>query len=126
MLRQLPEITASSDFHQRLQHRIYHLQDENALAPERALRSWLAVAAGVALLAGSMVVLQAVDQEAGGRPVAAGGGEQHDVALASSWTPPPVPASVPGVSFPAFTDYTPVVVRRPLYQPVSYELLSGE
>lgn len=125
VLSDLPEVFPSSDFHQRLQHRLYHVQDQAALAPERALRSWLAAAAGVALIAGGTIVLQASDVGPG-RSAGAEGEEQHDVALVESWTTPPVPVTAATPAFPAFTGYTPVVVRRPLYQPVSYELLNGE
>jgi anti-sigma factor RsiW len=125
ILGDLPEVYPSLDFNQRLQHRLYHVRDEALLAPERALRSWLAAAAGVALIAGGTIVLQATDLGPG-RTAEAERDQQQDVALVESWTTPPVPVTTPSPAFPLFTGYTPVVVRRPLYQPVSYELLNGE
>jgi anti-sigma factor RsiW len=125
VLRELPEISPSTDFHERLQHRLYHVRDEAALAPLRTRRaSWLAAAAGFALIAGGTVVVEL--REAAKPSQAGAASEYHIFQLADSWTTPAVPATAPAAPIPAFTGYTPVVVRRPLYQPVTYELLAGE
>ncbi|NJD10802.1 MAG: hypothetical protein FIB01_10360 [Gemmatimonadetes bacterium] len=129
MLRELPPLLPSSDFHQRLQHRIFHVQDAGALAAERTLRvSWLATAAGVVLIAGCGLLLQL--RADGNGPAPADSARQEypaDAApLAGSWTTPAVPLAPPAAPVPAFAGYSPVVVRPPLYQPVSYELLMGE
>lgn len=129
MLRDLPEIEPSSDFQQRLQHRIYHVQDEVVLAAERTRRmSWLAAAAGVALVAGGGLLVQFLGDRppADTRTAAASAGLPANQ-LADSWTTPPVPLAMPSMPAPpVFAGYSPVVVRPPLYQPVSYELMAGE
>ena len=125
MLRELPQIAPSTDFQQRLQHRLYHVRDEAVLSPERSRRAgWLAAAAGFALLAGGTYVIELRD---GNSPLQAADdlAGQHAVRLADAWTTPAVPVA-DRAPLPAFSAYTPVVVRLPLYQPVSHELLAGE
>lgn len=129
VLRELPQIAPAADFHQRLQHRIYHVQDESVLARAPRFRSgWLAAAAGLVLLAGGSYLIEARTHRTAGPPAEA----TISAALASarfagSWTTPPVPTAIlEAPILPAFAEYSPVVVRPPLYQPVSYELLAGE
>jgi hypothetical protein len=57
LARELPEITPSDDFAERLQHRIYHVQDGAGIAGNRASGAavTLAVAGVIALLAWSPV-----------------------------------------------------------------------
>lgn len=69
LVRELPEITPSEDFEQRLQHRIFHVQDGVSLAEPRAAgaAATLAVAGVIALLAWSPLLFPERD----GLPVAA-------------------------------------------------------
>jgi anti-sigma factor RsiW len=52
LLRSFPDVQVSDDFHPRLQHRIYHVDDEGALAPGGHMGSatTAATALGMALL----------------------------------------------------------------------------
>lgn len=51
LLRSFPEIDVTDDFHPRLQHRIYHIEDENALGGGRSgSATTAATAVGMALL----------------------------------------------------------------------------
>jgi len=131
ILREIPELTPSADFHERLQHRIFHVQDETAFAGGRRRRAgWLLAAA-----AASVVVAGPLLWNRAGRDVglpAASASEQEEsgavmVRIADSWHTPTVPqAMLPGPLPPSFAGYSPVVVRTPQYQPVSYQLLVGE
>lgn len=59
MVRELPEVLPSEDFAERLQHRIYHLQDGRAIANQRTAgaAATFAVASMIALLAWSPLIL---------------------------------------------------------------------
>jgi hypothetical protein len=67
LVRDLPEITPSSDFELRLQHRIFHLEDSAALRDSRPAASAMAtfaVAGVIALLAWSPLLLTENDDVA--------------------------------------------------------------
>ena len=59
LVHELPAVEPSPDFEQRLQHRIFHVQDEVSLAPQRPVAgaAALAVAAAIALLAWSPLLM---------------------------------------------------------------------
>lgn len=67
LVRELPQLAPSDDFEQRLQHRIFHVQDGAALAHDRPF-SGVAVAAAVAgiiaLVAWSPLLLSTTDRVA--------------------------------------------------------------
>jgi len=131
LLRGLPDISPATDFYQRLQHRLYHVQDRVALAPHRSRRTgWLAAAAGLVLVASSSLAIDAWlrghNQPAAGNPGPATA-EWPARQLADTWKNPPVPPVIrTGTASATFAAYSPVVVRPPLYQPVTYDLLAGE
>jgi hypothetical protein len=64
LVRDLPEMTPSADFEQRLQHRLYHVDDAAVLASQRPSAgavATLAVAGVIALLAWSPMLLHTED-----------------------------------------------------------------
>jgi hypothetical protein len=63
LARELPEIVPSDDFAERLQHRIYHVQDGGAIASQRSagVAATFAVASVIALLAWSPVFFDSDD-----------------------------------------------------------------
>jgi hypothetical protein len=71
LVRELPEITPSEDFEERLRHRIFHLQDGAAIGSQRTagVAATFAVASMIALLAWS--------------PVFVGGDRQSDFRVAT-------------------------------------------
>lgn len=73
MVRELPEVQPSDDFEERLQHRIYHVQDGEAIAEPRAAggAAALAVASVIALLAWSPLMFSERDGEPAAAVVAA-------------------------------------------------------
>ena len=128
VLRDLPPVLPTSDFQQRLQHRLYHVRDEAVLVPRRVVGvGRLAAAAVFLVVAGGSLLLGTWPEMPPASGPGTGAGAAPSGQLADSWTPPATPRALlaPPV-LPAFTGYSPVVVKPPLYQPVSYELLAGE
>jgi hypothetical protein len=122
LLRGLPEVEPSEEFGARLQHRLFHVEDERLLAGRRTGRR-LATAALVCAVAASPFLGEWIS----GARAASGAG--MDPALAHPhedvfpnrtvlWEPAAVPVALHGTpaSFRE-TGYTPVVIRPPQYRP---------
>jgi hypothetical protein len=135
LVRDIPAIQPSSDFEQRLQHRLYHLEDGDLLRqrPATGAAATLLVAAVIALLAWSPVVLQdGLRTGAAGSASLAGTGADTDfsdvdyvpVAAGSTpafmdagtWYPLPAPYATRLAAFPG--PYSPLVVTPPAHRAV--------
>lgn len=140
LVRDLPVIEPTSDFEQRLQHRLYHLEDASLLAqgrPATGAAATLVVAALIAMLAWSPVLLRdgqpatiageatlihpdgddrVSDVDAGHGPAAASAAP----AFLDPTTWYPLPASEPHATrlaaFPG--PYSPLVVSPPVHRSV--------
>jgi anti-sigma factor RsiW len=123
LARQVPELRPADDFELRLQHRIFHEQDGNALGQQRPLASVAALAGVIALIAWSPFIV--LHRRAGEGPSDAGA---RMVALpatdplgtvAVSWYPGDVPAlptqrrTVRPTVFPG--PYSPLIVNPPVH-----------
>ena len=127
VLRGLPQIEPSEDFGARLQHRLFHVDDEAAFEGRRRTGRWAATAALLGVIAAAPFVV-----------------EQLAASRARALAPGPVPPQahahpygdgllVPGAAFEpvgplaltgapaAFraAGYTPVVIRPPLFRAAS-------
>jgi hypothetical protein len=100
LVRDMPEITPSDDFEQRLQHRLYHVDDAASLAPRPVAGAvaTFAVAGMLALLAWSPILLSTEDG------VAVAAREQEDPVRPAYATAMPAPPELP----------IPLPVREPL------------
>ena len=122
MVTELPEIEPSEDFEQRLQHRIFHLEDAAVLERPRSAAgaaAALAVAASLALLAWSPMLMRDDAPAATARNAVAGFQAVSDPLFHGGevWYPAPVRAPAPMatlVSFPG--PYSPLVVSPPQHR----------
>lgn len=136
LVQDLPEIEPSHDFELRLQHRIFHLEDESLLAPARGITgtATLAIAAALAIVAWSPMLVRddgvpiapgvAVPAAApanvvNARPVT------DDVVIDplfsqhEGWYPAPVSAPAATHTLAAFPGpYSPLVVTPPVHRAV--------
>lgn len=121
VLRSLPELEPSADFEARLQHRLFHLQDEAALRERgRSSRVWLAAAAALALLVVGERVLDERTRDAGSYASQSAPSARYDVAgWSAGWNAPapPVIASTPVLLHSAA--YSPVIVQPPKFRLVT-------
>lgn len=133
LVRDMPGVVPSEDFEQRLQHRIFHMEDARALQPRTGAATALAVAAAIALLAWSPVMFIQSSAPEATTPAAASlmdvSAPSYDAINAvpllgqNSWYPvatPPAPAhqssSTILASFPG--PYSPLVVTPPAHRSV--------
>lgn len=127
VLRSLPALEPSPDFEARLQHRLFHVQDEAVLGGRgRSSRLWLAAAAAFALLVAGDRVLgdRAADGYGTLQADAQAAADDASAYGAAGWAPawdepvlPPVLAGTPVLLHSAA--YSPVVVQPPVYRAVS-------
>lgn len=139
-LRSLPPLEASADFEARLQHRLFHVQDEAALgARPRSSRVWLAAAASLALLVAGEQVLDGRAADDVGPAASIRESARYDASAESpAWAAPAEQAAIPAspvwearvwdAASPVHSSaavllhspaYSPVVVQPPLYRRVS-------
>lgn len=145
LIRRLPRVEPSSDFFPRLQHRLFHLDDDLRAGrrPSGAgMAASLAIAGALAMLAwGPLFGPRVRDSEpaiggvwsweetAAGRPRSSGRTDRSSSAPAAAWpdsewwaTPAPVlgPALVPvrGSLHPAPGPYSPLIIAPPVFEPV--------
>lgn len=126
VLQSMPEVEPSADFEARLQHRLFHLQDEAVLSPRRGRTPWLAAAAAMALLAVGYRAFSEraapADWSAGATFPAPASVHPHEdvfVNRAELWEPAVVPIALTSTSGLLRTGgYTPVVVREPQFRGV--------
>jgi anti-sigma factor RsiW len=128
LVRDLPDVEPSSEFEMRLQHRIFHMEDAAALQPRAtSAATALGVAAAIALLAWSPLLLMSGDREAGavGFEQAAENAfvvfDTSPMFSPSSWYPTtmPAPAHQPSAMFAMFPGpYSPLVVTPPAHRSV--------
>lgn len=129
LVRELPDIAPADEFELRLQHRLFHVQDADALGGSRAsgAAAALAIAAAIALLAWSPLLVQRTT--APGMPATAAASPRASVPIAqpsvplfdqSAWYPVPLavtPAEHPSALLAAFPGpYSPLVVTPPVHR----------
>jgi hypothetical protein len=126
LVREVPEIAPAEDFAERLQHRIYHLQDGRALAGERSANAaaTFAVASVIALLAWSPMLFSGSEPA----PVRTASEQEEPAWLTATpltsrddlWSPAPAAELLGGTdprailaAFPG--PYSPLVVMPPVH-----------
>lgn len=123
LLRGLPEVEPSEEFGARLQHRLFHVDDERLLEGRRTGRR-LATAALVCAVAAApflgerVTAARAAANAAGMDPALAHPHEDVFPNRTVLWEPAAVPVALHGT--PARfreSGYTPVVIRPPQYRP---------
>lgn len=130
LVRDLPDVQPSEDFEQRLQHRIFHMEDAQSLQSRPAgLAAALGVAAAIALLAWSPMIMTGARDDVAATAVeesttVASIGVQGAVPLfsQSAWYPitmPAAPSHQPSALLAAFPGpYSPLVVTPPAHRSV--------
>ena len=130
MLRDLPDVQPSEEFEQRLQHRIFHMEDADSLQSRPlGLAATLGVATAIALLAWSPMIMTGARDD-----VATGAARENATVAAtdaygtvplfsqSAWYPmalPAAPAHQPSGLLAAFPGpYSPLVVTPPAHRSV--------
>jgi anti-sigma factor RsiW len=130
LVRDLPDAETSDDFEMRLQHRIFHLEDARTLHPRASgATAALGVAAAIALLAWSPLLVGPADREVAVSPAFEqtpdmARDEYRAVPLfsQSAWYPmtmPAAPTHQPSALLAAFPGpYSPLVVTPPAHRSV--------
>jgi len=119
LMGDLPEIEPSEDFELRLQHRIFHIDDEAAFAPARGgagAVATLAVAASLALLAWSPLLLRerTAPREFTAVPDAVIDPLFHG---GDAWYPAPVRAPAPMATLASMPGpHSPLIVSPPVHR----------
>ncbi|MBR9989617.1 MAG: zf-HC2 domain-containing protein [Gemmatimonadetes bacterium] len=129
LVRDLPDVEPAESFEQRLQHRIFHLEDARALRPRASgAATALGVAAAIALLAWSPLLIVSGERDRATASVQDAGiayngyGSVPLFSPGASWYPVAMPAaqahrsSVLLASFPG--PYSPLVVTPPAHRSV--------
>lgn len=128
LVRDLPDAAPSADFEMRLQHRIFHMEDARAFQPRAAgAAAALGVAAAIALLAWSPMLMSSGDGMQAAATLEASAGETYGafnvvpLFSQSSWYPTtvPAPAHQPSGLLAVFPGpYSPLVVTPPAHRSV--------